>query len=285
MPDENVTTPDGTEENPYLVHTWAELVDFSTSGAYVKVANDIDVLAEYPDGDAPTLTLGAYIDGDNHTISRWYCTGQRYMITTNNTGDKYIENAIFTNIKTSYSLVYNQTSARYGEHTAIRNCKFAGIMGDGYVFDGSGSNNNAMINGVVVNIKGNDLHLLKDYTTQNHSNCNIKLVTNAHWIYYIYANDRDQKWYDSYFDITAPNLTSIKGGDGRVSFDNCVLDIKTVCEDFTFDTRNSTISIFNSTNAPGANGTAGKIVGVDDTHWLDAAWIADNVGFNIVEEE
>lgn len=275
----------GTQNDPYIVTTWAELVaKAAESGVYVKVGDNIDVMLEYSEGNAPTLVLNGYVDGDGKTISRWYNTGSNYLININNTADKYIENAIFTNIKTTYSLVYNQTSARYGEHTAIRNCKFAGIMGDGYVFDGSNSNNNAMINGVVVNIKGNDLHLLKDYTSQNHSNCNIKLETNATWLNYIYANDRDQKWYDSYFDITAPNLTSIKGGDGRVSFDNCVLDIKTDGT-FTFDTRNSMLSIFNSTNAPNAVGTAGKIVGVDDTHWLDAEYLEYTVGFNIVEEE
>lgn len=275
----------GAQADPYIVTTWAELVaKAAENDVYVKVGDNIDVMQEYDDGSAPTLVLNGYVDGDNKTISRWYNNGSRYLINSNNTADKYIENAIFTNIKTNYSLIYNQTSARYGEHTIVRNCKFAGIMGDGYIFDGSNSNNNAMINGVVVNIKGNDLHLLKDYTSQDHSNCNIKLETSATWLNYIYAGDRDQKWYDSYFDITASNLTSIKSGDGRVSFDNCVLDIKSDGA-FTFDTRNSMLSIFNSTNAPNAVGTAGKIVGVDDTHWLDANYLANTVGFNIVGDE
>ena len=249
---------------------------------YVKVDNDIDVLLEYSDGSAPTLVLNSFVDGNNKVVSRWYNTGNKYLINTNQTTNKYIENFTFTNIKTNYTLIYNTTLTR--DLKTIRNCKFAGIMGDGYVIYGSSSVYSGVIDGLVVNIKGNDLHLLHDYTTNDHWNCNIKLETSATWINSIYAGDRDQIWHDSFFDITAPNLTAMKSGSGRSSYNNCVLDIKSNGE-LTFDTRNTMVSIFNSTNAPNATGTADKMVGVDATHWLDADYLADTVGFNIVESE
>lgn len=270
----------GDQDNPYIVTTWADLVARAAeNGKYVKVGNNIDVLTEYSDGSAPTLVLNSYVDGDNKTISRWYCTGQRYMITTNNT--TYIKNAIFTNIKTGWSLVYNVSDYDH-EHITVQNCKFAGIMGDGYVFAGQGDTRSGKLDSITVNIKGGNLKLIYHGGSFSFSNgnFNVKLKTSTSYLwdsnYYMTSS-----FYDSYFELDAPNMTSMSNTSRYLNFDNCVLNLKSNGS-ITFDSGNSAISIFNSTNAPNAVGTAGKIVGVDDTHWLDAAWIANNVGFNIV---
>ena len=66
----------GIQSDPYLVSTWAELFEKANENdKYIKIEDDIEVLLEYPDGDAPTLVLNSYVDGDNKTISRWYCLG------------------------------------------------------------------------------------------------------------------------------------------------------------------------------------------------------------------
>ena len=278
------TTGTGTQADPYIVTTWAELVaKAAESGVYVKVGDNIDVMLEYSEGNAPTLVLNGYVDGDGKTISRWYNTGERYLITTNNT--TYIENAIFTNIKTNYSLIYNLSDYN-PDHITVQNCKFAGIMGDGYVFAGQGDSSSGKIDGIAVNIKGGDLKFMYIGSSSgvSYSNLNIKLSTSTTRLcesnYYINSN-----FNDSYFELDAPNLTEISNTPNRmIFFDNCVLDIKSDGA-ITFDSGNAMLSIFNSTNAPNAVETAGKIVGVDDTHWLDAEYLEYTVGFNIVEEE
>lgn len=279
MPDEIITTPAGTEDDPYLATTWDELVAYAAeAGKYVKVANDIDVLSEYPDGSAPTLVLNSYVDGDNKTISRWYCTGQRYMITTNNT--TYIKNAIFTNIKTSWSLVYNVSDGN-SDHITVQNCKFAGIMGDGFVFDGQNDTRSGKLDRITVNIKGSNLKLIFQGGSAGFSNgnFNVKLKTSASYLwdsrYYI-----NSSFYDSYFELDAPDMTSMSNTSRYLYFNNCVLDI-TTDEETVINGGNSVLSIFNSTNAPHINEIEGKIVGIEDVNWHNPTALAE-AGFNIV---
>lgn len=288
MPDENVTTPAGTEADPYLATTWAELVDYaSRTGTYTKVANNIDVLTEYPDGNAPTLVLSGYVDGDNKTLSRWYCTGQRYMITTNNT--TYIKNTIFTNIKTGYSLVYNLSDGN-SNHITVQNCKFAGMMSDGFVFDGNRDTKSGKLNGITVNIKGANLKLLYQGGTVafSNGNFNVKLKTSASYLwdsgYYVTSS-----FYDSYFELDAPDMTSISNTTSRhLNFDNCVIDLKTDAvvspNTFPFDTGNSILTIVNNSHCPVSDATPNKILGVSDNNWHNAAFLASK-GFNIVAGE
>lgn len=282
MPDENLTTPDGTEENPYLATTWAELVAYAAEGGkYVKVANDIDVLAEYSDGSAPTLVLNSYVDGDNKSISRWYCTGQRHMITTNNT--TYIKNTIFTNIKTGWSLVYNVSDGN-SDHITVQNCKFAGIMGDGYVFNGQGDTRSGKLDGITVNIKGGNLKLIYQGGPSGFSNgnFNVKLKTSASYLwdsnYYMTSS-----FYDSYFELDVPDMTSMSNSSRYLHFDNCVLDI-TTDEELVINGGNSVLSIFNKTHASKIDDIAGKIVGIDDVNWHNPTALAE-AGFNIVAGE
>lgn len=275
----------GDQDNPYIVTTWADLVDKANiGGAYVKVGANIDVLTEYSDGSAPTLVLNGYVDGDNKTISRWYCTGQRYMVTTNNT--TYIKNTIFTNIKTGHSLVYNLSDGNSG-HITVQNCKFAGIMGDGFVFDGQADTRSGKLDGITVNIKGSNLKLIYQGGSSSFSNgnFNVKLKTSASYLwdsrYYMTSS-----FYDSYFELDASNMTSMSSSGSRyLNFDNCVIDLKTSAIEspntFPFDTGNSLLTIVNNSHCPVSDATPNKILGVSDTNWHNAAFLASQ-GFNIV---
>lgn len=281
----------GTQADPYVVTTWAELVaKAAESDKYVKVANNINVIAEYPDGDAPTLVLNSNVDGDNKTINEWYCTGSRYMISTNNTLH-YIKNCIFTNIKTTYHLVSIQVPYGQDSFVVVNNCKFAGVMGDGYIFSPNVNRDsrNGTIQNVVINIKGNDLKLLYIGTGNDYPhfyNFNVKLTTDASLLVYSYYSGRYIYFNDSYMEIDGHNINMYLSGESskKVLFDNSVVDIKTN-ETLYFDSGNSLVSIFNSTHAPSAYGVTGKVIGVDDTHWLDADYLANTVGFNIVTGE
>lgn len=274
----------GDQDNPYIVTTWADLVARAAENRkYVKVGNNIDVLTEYADGSAPTLVLNSYVDGDNKTISRWYCTGQRYMITTNNT--TYIKNTIFTNIKTGWSLVYNMSDGN-SDHVTVQNCKFAGIMGDGYVFAGQGDTRSGKLDGITVNIKGSNLKLIYQGGQAGFSNgnFNVKLKTSASYLwdsnYYMTSS-----FYDSYFELDVPNMTSMSNVSRYLNFDNCVIDLKTNAvvspNTFPFNTGNSMLTIVNNSHCPVSDATPNKILGVSDTNWHNAAFLASQ-GFNIV---
>ena len=48
-------TGTGTQADPYVVTTYAELVEKAAeSGKYVKIGNDINITDEYPNGDMVT---------------------------------------------------------------------------------------------------------------------------------------------------------------------------------------------------------------------------------------
>lgn len=290
MTDENVvTTPAGTEDDPYLATTWDELViHASNTDAYVKVANDIDVLAEYPNGDAPTLVLNGYVDGNNKTISRWYCTGSRYLITTNTTCH-YIKNCTFTNIKTGYNLV--SIGVPYGQdsYIVINNCKFAGIMGDGYIFSPNENRDtrNGTIQNVAIDIKGNNLKLLYIGTGTDYPhfyNFNVKLTSNASELLFSYYSTRHVFFNDSQLELHMPNITSIGNANAYCSFDNSILDLYNETNNVSFSSENANVSIFNKTHAPETTEIANKMVGILDANWHNVSALAD-AGFNIVVGE
>ena len=79
-------TGTGTQADPYVVTTYAELVEKAAeSGVYIKVGNDINITSEYPEGNMPTLTLNSPIDGANKKISNWYKITSGYCVEAKNT--------------------------------------------------------------------------------------------------------------------------------------------------------------------------------------------------------
>lgn len=286
MPDEIITTPAGTEDDPYLATTWAELVTYAAeSNKYVKVANNIDVLAEYPDGDAPTLVLNSYVDGNNKTISRWYCTGDRYLIYTGESCH-YIKNCIFTNIKTGHSLCSIEVPSGYESYVVIDNCKFAGTMGDGSIFTPRQNSNyrNGTIRNITINIKGDDLILIyvaygPEYL--HYYNFNVKLISNAESLIYSRYTPRHLFFNDSQLELHMPNITSFVNSGSYCSLDNSILDMYNETNNVSFSGENSAVSIFNKTHAPETTGIANKVVAIEDTDWHNPTALAE-AGFNIV---
>lgn len=272
-------TGTGTEQDPYVVTTYDELVaKAAESGKYVKIGNDINVLAEYPNGDVPTLVVNGYVDGDNKTISRIYNTENKHCISFNNSADSYIENTKFTNISTTYSLIDNSTSAQY--HVTLRNCAFAGLMRDGYILNRTGSYCGS-VSGCSFNISGSDLHLVNDNYDNVYENCNIKVETSASWLCYNNARNRTATFDGCYLEISAPDLARFGDESSTYArFNNSVLDI-TTANAVGIDGNNSSVSIFNSTHAPNI-ATTGNTKGVSDEKWLDVAYL-QSIGFNIVE--
>lgn len=65
---------DGTQGNPYIYTTWAELSQVCGEvGAYIKQGNDIDMNEEMPDGITETLMVScAELDGNGYEIRNAY---------------------------------------------------------------------------------------------------------------------------------------------------------------------------------------------------------------------
>ena len=78
----------GTQADPWIVTTYAELVTKAVSDGYIKIGNDINITDEYPDGDMPTLSMGdCDIDGNIKTISNWYRNTSGYCIANTDSTD------------------------------------------------------------------------------------------------------------------------------------------------------------------------------------------------------
>lgn len=268
----------GTQDDPYVVSTWADLVEkAAVSGVYIKLGDDIDVLAEYPDGDMPTLVNIANIDGDGKTISRMYKTSENYCIMFSPSYNGLIENVNFTNINTNYSLIKNH--APQASHINIKNCKFAGRIKSGRVLNRTDSYYSGRVINSSFNIKGN-VTFCSDNGVQTHENCYIKLDTTANHL--VHQNSYYATTFvNCYLEVNGPNLTEF--GDEAstlVAFDNSALDITTP-NNVPFRATATGISIFNQTHAP-LMAEARNIKAVLNGDWTNVSAL-QAVGFDIVE--
>lgn len=273
----------GAQNDPYVVTTWAELVEKAyETEKYTQVANDIDVLAEYPSGNVPTLSIRGYVDGNDCTLKGVYNTESKHIIAFSPSYAGLLENANFANINTNYSLIDNRTGS--SSHVNLKNCKFAGKMQGGYILNRPESYSSGGVEGCSFNIKGGDLHLCNDYYNQTYRNCNIKLDTNATYLCYQDAYNYACTWLNCYMEINAPNLTEF-GDDYRslMKFDNTVLDLTTPNAVPIRVSDNAGISIFNSDHAPNMT-TTGNVKAVSTENWLNVSYL-QSIGFDIMEVE
>lgn len=269
----------GTEQNPYIVTTWAELVSKAAeNGKYTKLGNDIDAMAEFPNGNIPQLVVKGNVDGDGHTINGVYNTESKTVIAFNASEVGILENTNFTNVNTSYSLI-NGISTQ--DNVIMRNCKFGGKMQDGYILQCSEGSQCGLLSGCSFNIKGGNLHFCYCYGNRTHSNCNIKMDTTATWLVAQYQIGATATFLNCYLDINAPNITEFTD-DSRsyVKFDNTVLDLTTAKAVPIRVDSNSGVSIFNSDHAPNIT-ESGNVKGVSTANWLNVSHL-QSIGFDIV---
>lgn len=267
-------TGTGTEQDPYIVTTYAELIEKAAeSGKYVKIGNDIDVLTEYPNGDVPMLAINSEVDGDGRTINGLYKNSgnESYCISVSSGGS--LLNTVFTAIDTTKSLIY--TTAR-----PITNCKFAG-KSSGYIVYGDEFRE---VSKCSFNMDCGSSYPFRISDSGLLSDCNIKVKSSAVDIFE--TSDRaDLTLTNCYIEGDMPNYSGIHGsndGGGYSNYDNCVFDI-TTSQTFTLNPRwrTASTSIINITHAPNCT-ASGQVTGVSDEHWLDVAYL-QSVGFNIVE--
>lgn len=264
-------TGTGTQADPFVVTTYAELVNTaSTFGVYIKVGNDINIADEYPDGDMPPLQVNSPIDGDGHVISNWYRTVGAELIAI--TDRSHVDNLTQKNIYVTYSgaifsFPTNNAAWRFN------NCKFSGYV-SGWLYSGSSPYNH--FKNCSFNIKSGNSD--SNYLMQ--SNC-LNCYIHVHFT----QNGGNGLWgnyakvENSYIEATADD--SVKnavtlGGFGSVT--NCVIDSYLTTSQSLESYSSSVLSIINSTHAPNYT-VSGKLALVDDEHWLDTTYLS-SIGFN-----
>lgn len=271
-------TGTGTQADPFVVTTYAELVEKAAeSGAYVKVGNDINITDEYPDGDMPTLTLSAVVDGDNRTISNWYLTASRSMINISNRSGR-LKNLKLKNIyiQIDRPIFYVDWYPDVETEYYFTNCEFSGVTNYTIAATNYGGRGMRLFKKCSFNIKvtyaSNDVLFDADFL-----NCYIHFhLTNPQAKVFSSSNTHENSYVEITADESAKNGVSL----GSLStFSNCVIDSNlTTVESLSVDS-NKTLSIINSTHAPNYT-VSGKLALVDDEHWLDTAYLA-SIGFNV----
>lgn len=263
-------TGTGTQTDPFVVTTYAELAE-KTTGGYVKVGNDINITDEYPDGDMPALTVNYTIDGNGKTISNWYRTTGGRLI--NIYDSAHIDNLTLKNIYVTYDddifgFPANNNVWRFN------NCKFSGYV-LGRLYGESTQYNyfkNCSFNIKIANGRSNSYIM-----NSNCLNCYIHIHFTGSSGNGLWGNWA--KVENSYIEITADDSvknTATLGGFGSVT--NCVIDSYLTTSQSLTSYSSSDLSIVNSTHAPNYT-VSGKLALVDDEHWLDTAYLA-LIGFN-----
>lgn len=270
-------TGTGTEQDPYIVTTYDELVEKAAeSGKFVKIGNDINILDEYPDGDMPQLVLNAVIDGDDKIVSNWYSTVERDLIAISNANAR-VNSLKIRNLYTKLSSgVVVQPTVQGGADFIFNNCEISGVIDNGFTWD-----NGAMkfFNQCSINLKctRQGVRVLTGYgqNITTGKDCFIKVHCSKTCAINYYTT-----WENCYLEITADDAvkSSVTFSESHNCFDNCVIDSYLTTTE-TVSGYTAAISIINSTHAPNYS-VASNLALVDDIYWLDVEYLANEIGFN-----
>lgn len=135
-------TGTGTQNDPYIVTTWDELVEKAVeSGVYIKLGNDIDMNTEYPEGITSGCQLRCLeLDGNNHTIKNISATDLSYVFTVDGSNDVTIKNTRFINMfltANNSSLTFIATGGRKAYfYLCTLSGKFVGGSSYAYITSG-----------------------------------------------------------------------------------------------------------------------------------------------------
>jgi hypothetical protein len=262
----------GTQADPWVVTTYAELVSKAgNSGEYVKIGNDINIIAEYPDGDMPQLEIAADVNGDGKTISNWYSTSGVVIYIHGSTAQ--LHDCTIGNIYAHSGDSFMQIEG-YNENYHFVNCNFYGVlfMPLFEAIDEKGSTNNLKSCSINIDNKGSVSAINhSQYGYTGIKSCYIKVKTTGSATD-LFDTSKTTFVIDSYIET---DVSCACYGD----MSNCVLDLTTTESLFARNNSSTGLCIINSTHAPNAT-TGNGFELVDDTHWLDAAYLS-SIGFNI----
>lgn len=257
----------GILEDPYVVTTYADLVDTATiPSCYIKIGNDINIADEYPNGDMPTLVLvSCVIDGDGKKISNWYKTSDYIIIF--NTGDAQIHDLEINNIvNIGYTSFYFKGS---NPNYHLVDCKIRGKtkqLQKCYYEDGSSYN--WLRCSIYVKTSGGDSAIISAYENAGFKDCYIKVEQSGA---YLFNTNRDSLVDSCY----------IKSNRyfGRETLTNCACEL-TTNQSVTITTAASMKNIIDGTKAPNITcSNSSGYASIPTTDWLNTAVLAA-AGFN-----
>ena len=265
-------TGSGTQADPWVVTTYAELVEKADDEGYIRIGNNINITDEYPDGDMPTLEIvKSNIDGDGKVISNWYKTDSGYCINETDSSDTVscIHDLTIKNVYITSALTAFCKRSENNGRAFFENCNISGVFFKPFAHDGSVITfKSCSFN---CDFKSNAICDCSGY----YENCYVKAKSTTSGAFLTdYPVNPTAK--DSYFELDVPNISRLDNyGHG---FDNCVLDITSNAQ-FNAGGGNHAVSIINTTHAPNANPDGTNTKGVSNTNWLDVSYLS-SIGFN-----
>lgn len=262
-------TGTGTQADPYMVHTYDELCDTAKTsetytGTYIKIANNIDITNEYPNGDMPVLNIeGKIIDGNNKKISNWYTLTNSYNLISF-TGQSQIHDCIIGNIYTTGTFITFRGGIS-GYH--IVDCDIYGVVHVLFdAVDDYGSTNNFLR--CSLNLKGSNM-VNNSWSYVGMLNCNIRFMSTSGTG--MFNTSRSTFVRNCYIETNAPVGAYDK-------CDNCACDITTT-QTLTYNNGTNALNIFNATHAPNITANGSYWAGVPNDKWLDVSFLS-SIGFN-----
>lgn len=267
-------TGTGTQQDPWIITTYAELVDKAADEGYIKVGNNINIIDEYPDGDMPPLLIvNSDIDGDGKIISNWYYNSADWCIESTDSSDttSCIHDLIIRNIYiTDSANGFVKRAEDNGDRPFFVGCDISGTS-----FVPLSTDSSQIIRfkdcSINCNLKSN-----KPFGQYGgfFDNCFVILESTFTGNFFLDLLGKTGK--DSYFVMNLPNITRVDAYN--YGFDNCVLDVTSNAA-FGVGGGSSAVSIINTTHAPNCTPDGTNAKGVTDANWLDVSYLS-SIGFN-----
>lgn len=268
----------GTQDDPWIVTTYDELVGAADSGdgKYIKVNNDIDIADTYPNGDMPRLVISSRVDGNNKTISNWYkTTSADSVIYINEYGQitNLALNNIYHSLGANYFLSISENSI---SDYHVKNCSFKGVLTKKFAS-------------------------LSYTTDENFYGCSFKLQSSNSFMYGAGMMNNDNIGIaNCYININHSSNTASLFDGGLNSGScinsyikcncklgkedhiwNCVCEIHNDIDDYSLSGDISQDkNIFSLEYAPNITAGNAAYIAVPADKWLDTSWLAEQ-GFNI----
>lgn len=277
----------GESTNPYIVHSWAELLEAfdGISGNYIELANDIEAPEE---SVTVWATKNRSLDGKGFAINNLHHSGSNAAInfgasSGNISGDKYLKNIKFTNVYlTGGFCVWQRPSDGSG---IIKNVSFSGRIDSGTLIKVSYAPTYGPwlnINGIAADIEtgtGNCCILVNEWndSTATIPNGNIKVKYLKCSPQNPLAGSASYKWSwsNTLFDITAED-TETKVCLGNNLSNCCVIGKGS---GVTFTSGSGSVVVENTLSLP--DPAPSNTYSLSTTDIKDAQTLHDDYGFPI----
>lgn len=270
-------TGSGTIEDPFVVETFSELVDkIRFSSSYVKLKQDIDVSAEFPNGYNTQITISGALNGNNYSIKNLYTfkTNLASMFNFSSNSSSSITNCNFTNLNIA-SPLFSYASSSLPNRNVITSTNFSGVCSNGvagqstYITPPPCFSCSFNIDGIKSTFGNVRYNLALE-------NCYIKFKSDATHFFNFngFVSSFQGHPKNSYFELDMPNFeklmeynSTLTTQDIDSSFSNCIFDIMTN-KSFSLENNNPINCIINTTHAPKAEIKSGWS-GVSEEDWLN----------------